>query len=80
MFEYTTASGRLTIREACNGFYVTDNSTDETVGCGDGDSWVSEEDCSLTDAEATRLRNDRIADDIESSESQWIEAYFDKSA
>ena len=78
MFSYTTKSGRLTLKEGCNGYYVTDNDSNTTVGCGDGTQWVSPDDAELTDAESTELRNDRAVDDIEGNQTEWLEAYFGK--
>lgn len=78
MFTYTTKSGKLTIREVHNGFQVDLNGTDQTRGCGDGTQWVSPDDQILAASEQERLRNDRVIDDIEGGEAEWLEAYFNE--
>tara|TARA_R110000868_G_scaffold188768_3_gene431542 strand:+ start:7513 stop:7764 length:252 start_codon:yes stop_codon:yes gene_type:complete len=79
MFEYTTQSGQLTIYEVFNGYQVRDNRPNrhkQVCGMGDGTNYVSGDDLDLPPAEAEKLKHDRMIDDVESSESDWLEAYF----
>lgn len=61
MREYTTKSGRLTLVDAFNGYYITFNDTGETRGAGDGTDWES---------------FSEWVEDVEADEGEYINAYF----
>lgn len=78
MASYTTKSGRLTVYEAGNGFYVTDNDRKQTRGCGDGvDQFIDPSDANFDkDEDRDEAVTKRIKRAVEGSESEWLEAYF----
>ena len=76
MFTHTTQSGALTLSESFHGYQLTHNATGKTVEIGDGSQFVADDDDDLTDEEAKTLQTDRMVDDLEDSESEYLEAYF----
>ena len=80
MFTYTTKSGVLRIREIGNGYELDHLQTNKTRGMGDGTNYVRHgEDRRLPPRRAERRKHNRMINDIEQNESEWLSAYFSKS-
>jgi len=79
MFIYTTKSGALRIREVGNGYELDHLQTNKTRGMGDGTNYVQDGDRRLPPRRAERRKHNRMIEDIEQNEGQWLSAYFSKS-
>ncbi len=74
-FEYTTKSGRLTVVEGGDGFYVTANASGETRGLGDGvDMFFDQEENPIY--VGTPEFYEVLRQDVERSEAIYLEACF----
>lgn len=69
MFDYTTKSGRLTVREGLNGFYIYNETTNECRGMGDNPFEHLDNGCG-------EIQYQHIREEIERDEEVYLEAYF----
>jgi hypothetical protein len=85
MFEHSDRDGRITIREAFNGFYITLNATEETKGMGDGVDWFMADGTRIEDAPSdfenyvdvgTPEFYKLLTEDIDDCAEFYISAYF----